>query len=627
MENYSRVSVPERVVPTPSSSIKVELDELAPTTAANSKSIVASEPTAVTATFLDVLHDPAIVVEPYSKVILAANKRAFETYSCDGGELVGQNAAVIWTDTIRESRSLAETLSKSAVSGFDTIHRNASGTEIVISTNSSLVMFEGKRAVLSINLDVTEREKTQQGIVLANVEWRDTVDSVQDMIILEDQYGRIRRCNAATIRFFGKTYKDTIGKSLSSMLEPAPKSPPDHLRRPFWEGRFIGSEEWFEIKSDRAKADNGTGNVWVHVIKDITAQRNSKQELLKLYSVIEQASDGTIIVDVLGTIEYVNEIAEKALCKVRSELVGQSISAAKPDITAEMLRDEIFPYLESESFWRTTNRVIRDRETIIEEITVSRITSSDDVTTNYVLVFRDVTETRQLESIAEAVNLMENVGYVFSGIRHELGNPINSVKMALTVLEKNFEKWDHEQVHVFITRCLQELGRVEYLLRQLKSFSLHEGAEIEPVDIEEFMVQFASITRSDFERRGIEVQFEGTLKHKALCDPRALHQAMINLLANAADALAEREDPRVTIKMSENRRRVMISVEDNGIGMTEKQQSNLFKPFYTSKPCGTGLGLVIVQKMLAMMGGTIEIESQVDIGTQARIGLKPGGKK
>jgi PAS domain S-box len=624
IESSPRVSVPDWVLSTALTSGHIVAIESDTTGIVDKKSTFArpSSPAIFDASFLEMLHDPAIVIEPYSKIILAANARACETYSCDAGGLTGKKASSIWIDTKRESRMLAEVLSNGSVKGFNTVHRGNPTSEIAISCNASLVTFEGSTAVLSINLDVSERERTQRAIMLANVEWRDTVDSVLDMIILEDQFGKIRRCNRTTIEFIGRSYQEVIGMQLETVLEPARGSQPDYFRRHFWEGSFEGRHGWFEVKNHRVKTENGTGNVWVHVVKDITAQRTAEQERQKLYTVIEQASDGTMIVDILGTIEYVNEVAERSLDISRTDLVGSSVSNAKPEITAEMLRDEIFPHLEEQSFWRTTNQIDRGNETVFEEVTVSRVVDGDGKPSNYVFVFRDVTETRQLESIAGAVNLMENVGYVFSGIRHELGNPINSVKMALTVLEKNYQTWDHEQVHVFISRCLQELGRVEYLLRTLKNFSLHESAAIEEVDVCEFLRHFTSFVHGDFEKRGIEILVDCNPSRKALCDPRALHQVMINLLANAADALVERDSPKIIVRASASRNWVHITVEDNGIGMTDKQAGNLFKPFYTSKPEGTGLGLVIVQKMLANMAGTINIESQYEEGTQVHIALK-----
>jgi C4-dicarboxylate-specific signal transduction histidine kinase len=95
-------------------------------------------------------------------------------------------------------------------------------------------------------------------------------------------------------------------------------------------------------------------------------------------------------------------------------------------------------------------------------------------------------------------------------------------------------------------------------------------------------------------------------------------------MTNAADALAGRSNPEIAISASSRYERVYLRVADNGCGMTEKQQQDMFKPFYTSKPHGTGLGLVIVKKMLTRMGGDIEITSALDRGTTVTIYLPEG---
>jgi signal transduction histidine kinase len=149
---------------------------------------------------------------------------------------------------------------------------------------------------------------------------------------------------------------------------------------------------------------------------------------------------------------------------------------------------------------------------------------------------------------------------------------------------------------------------------------------IEDVDLKNFIENFVSLVRADFGTRGISVECRDlSFKGLAKCDSRALHQVMLNLFANAADAVAESVGPSIRVSLTEGRNSAILMVEDNGRGMSERQIANLFKPFYTSKPDGSGLGLVIVRKMLASMGGTIEIESCPGKGTKATIVLRTGG--
>lgn len=97
---------------------------------------------------------------------------------------------------------------------------------------------------------------------------------------------------------------------------------------------------------------------------------------------------------------------------------------------------------------------------------------------------------------------------------------------------------------------------------------------------------------------------------------------MLNLLSNAADALEEIDAPVINISLSQSRKRIELQLKDNGIGMTEEQQQNLFKPFYTSKVEGTGLGLVIIKKLIAKMRATIEITSRLNVGTRVTLSFE-----
>ncbi|MBT8338372.1 MAG: response regulator [Desulfatitalea sp.] len=247
----------------------------------------------------------------------------------------------------------------------------------------------------------------------------------------------------------------------------------------------------------------------------------------------------------------------------------------------------------------------------------------DDGHVRQVIHYRlDTTHRRRLEAVAEAANLMENVGFIFSGIRHEIGNPINSIKMALSVLSSNMERYPIETIREFVNRSMGEISRVEYLLRSLKNFSMYETPEVERVDMVSFMRQFYSLVEKDFSGKGIAVTVDATGRNTMACfDPRMLHQVMLNLMTNAADALKDSAEPRIDITIRRSAGCVQVQVIDNGRGMTEKEQRNLFRPFYTSKAQGTGLGLVIVRKMLSLMNGTVGISSSPGAGTTVTLQL------
>jgi len=237
----------------------------------------------------------------------------------------------------------------------------------------------------------------------------------------------------------------------------------------------------------------------------------------------------------------------------------------------------------------------------------------------------DITEKVRLESIAEAANTMQNIGYVFSGIRHEIGNPINTIKMSLSILAKMIDTGPRENIKKYLEWTNSEIARVEYLLKTLKNFNMYETPELENVHMNTFMDRFLALVSGDFKKKGIRIGSRmGPDVTYGYVDPRALQQVMLNIVNNAADALEGKENPQIRIEALKSDGFITIRATDNGRGMSEDQQKDLFKPFRTTKAQGTGLGLVIAKKMLAGMKGTIEIKSWKDQGTTVSISIPEG---
>ncbi len=342
--------------------------------------------------------------------------------------------------------------------------------------------------------------------------------------------------------------------------------------------------------------------------------RQETRELLArnkaLRMILESMSQGIIeLFD--GRIVYANPQALVFLGLSPGKVLGRSVAAVFPG----QLCLQIAPLL---SGHRPNRREedqylpvwLHDRHLLVNRLPVKGEAGSQ------ILLLTDVTEIRRMESVIEAANLMDKLGAVFSGIRHEIGNPVNSIKVALSVLQKNLESYDRETVAGFIERCLQDVAQMEYLLKALKNYSVFERPVIVPVELNSFFEKFVPLIRDEFERRRINLQVMGGGKGEwVMADPRALHHVLLNLLTNAMDAVGDREDGLVTVSAGRSGDWVDIRVEDNGCGMSEDEQRHLFRPFFTSKEQGTGLGLVIVNKIVSRMNGRLGVSSRKGAGT------------
>jgi len=238
------------------------------------------------------------------------------------------------------------------------------------------------------------------------------------------------------------------------------------------------------------------------------------------------------------------------------------------------------------------------------------------------IVIRDITEKARLESIAEEINTMENINYIFSGIRHELGNPTNSIKMTLSVLKKNLDTCSNNTILEYVDRALTEISRVEYLLQSLKSLSMFENPILQRVSLPDFLDRFLFLVAGDLEKTGLKITVTLSPEAKWIrADPRVLQQVMLNLFTNASDATTGKDSAEVIVSTLKKDDMTCINVKDNGCGISDERMKNLFRPFYTTKTHGTGLGLVITRKMLTRMNGYIKIKSQEGVGTTATVSI------
>ena len=343
-------------------------------------------------------------------------------------------------------------------------------------------------------------------------------------------------------------------------------------------------------------------------------RRQVTHELLKnnlhLKIILETMSQGIIEV-VEDRLAYVNPRAALFLGEAKERLLGRRVAEVLPQPLLEVLASiaETAPETAAPSAACQLNGF----QVITEQFTVGLGPSR-------IVMLTDITERRQMEAVIEAANLTKNLGYVFSGIRHEIGNPVNSIKMALSVLQRNLAEYDRETVALFLDRSLQEVGRLEYLLKALKNYSLFERPLMQELSLNEFIGNFIGLIWADFATKAVKIHTilpDDPLR--VLADGRALHHVMLNLITNAADALEDCANPQITLSAGRAGGQIHLKVDDNGRGITEKEQDNLFKPFFTTKASGTGLGLVIVRKMLLAMNGRIGIESYSGMGTTVTI--------
>ncbi|CAK8714265.1 histidine kinase [Candidatus Electrothrix laxa] len=336
------------------------------------------------------------------------------------------------------------------------------------------------------------------------------------------------------------------------------------------------------------------------------------RERTRLAAAINEFADCVLMTDKVGTIFYANPASTQVTGYLPEELVGLKLGQVQFNEQNQFTCHDVLSLVSDGAEWHEEIKNRHKDGTFYDEsVAIISVKGQADKINSFCVIKRDQTEKKRLESIAEAANLMDNVGFVFSGIRHELGNPLNSLKMAISVLLRQLDDLSHDKIREFLDRSMGEIKRMEYLLYSLKNFNVLEEQELSQVDLAVFLDNFKRVHEKDLLGNRVELEVHIEAAVSSLLDERALHQVFLNLLTNSVNALQETSTPLISIHLlRKDAQFAQIIFQDNGCGVPDQVRKQLFKPFFTTRAKGTGLGLTIVKKMLTSMNCTVSIEGR-----------------
>lgn len=337
-------------------------------------------------------------------------------------------------------------------------------------------------------------------------------------------------------------------------------------------------------------------------------------------SALEQVDAMVLLFNRDAELTWANAAVEQTTGWAASELLGRELPELEELLGLSLDRWRILRSLLLAGSWSACVRLrTRSGQPRMVHVRVTAARDARGAIKGVTAIVRDETELHRLRSVAEAVNLATNVGQMFAGIRHELGNPINSLKTALTVLNQNWRRFDDERVDHYLEHMLVEISRVEHLLRSLRTFSAFEDVQLRPCSTRALLRELAPVVETTARERGIIVDVDESTQLWVKADCRALYQALLNLVTNAMDAVTKTHGRVALCARKLGPGTIAIEVEDEGEGIPPEELESVLRPFYTTKAHGSGLGLAIVQRLAHAMGGELVIDSHVGRGTTVRV--------
>ncbi len=315
-------------------------------------------------------------------------------------------------------------------------------------------------------------------------------------------------------------------------------------------------------------------------------------------SILKNMSEGIISFNEPGKIDLMNQWAAELFAK-----------DAKDKITFEQLPfdDRLKRKILHFSEFTDVPFEYRGRFLLLSgrQITFQPFAENAAPTRLFLIIIRDFTTQKELETIRSRRSKLLAMGELASRVAHEIRNPLNGIAMLAQRLQKEFTPTEQQDEYKKMTGAIrQETRRINEIVQSFLLYAKTPKMSFEPVSLSRFLRDLEPILQAVGPNR-----VNLTIEHDAVAaiDRDQLKQVMINLVKNAMEASPP--DLPVNISLRKNEDSCQILIEDLGTGVSEKHNDRIFDLYFTTKDDGTGLGLSIVEKIIESHGGRVRFES------------------
>ncbi|TJY42469.1 PAS domain S-box protein [Cohnella pontilimi] len=342
--------------------------------------------------------------------------------------------------------------------------------------------------------------------------------------------------------------------------------------------------------------------------------RGTKESLESFFN---HTSDAIHVTDLEGRVIQVNKAFEKMYGWTAEETLHQPLMIIPEDKRGEF--EEISVRIlngESVTDYETV-RVTKAGQTIDTSITVSPIRSESGEIVAIAVISRDITARKQTEELIRRSEKLSVVGQLAAGVAHEIRNPLATIRGFVQLIQ---EQGALAQPYDKI--MLSELDRINFIVSEFLVLAKPQAQNFESAELRSILDDIIVLLGSQAILHNVEIvpRFASSMP-PLVCEVNQLKQVFLNVLKNALEAMPE--GGKITIDLFEvpDENMVAARICDEGVGIPADLLPRLGEPFFTNKETGTGLGLMVSQRIIANHKGSMKIESAVGQGTCVEIRL------
>jgi len=240
-------------------------------------------------------------------------------------------------------------------------------------------------------------------------------------------------------------------------------------------------------------------------------------------------------------------------------------------------------------------------------------------------ICRDITERVELGKKMREAERLADIAEIATSLSHEIRNPLSAIKMNLQILQRHPELVGNDRRRVDI--AVHEMHRLEGILQEVLDFAKPVMLEKIPCSLNSILMQVIELLEMKFAEKRIDVILNLDELPCLLMDERKIEQVALNLLLNAIEASPDGTAIRVNSRRQQSGHKtqeVVFEVEDEGENIPQKLCETIFKPFFTTKSRGAGLGLSVVRRLVEAHGGRVSVTGRIPRGSVFIVTLSEG---